>query len=954
MKADIVQREIRKVQNKTQDKFLIKCLQQLSEEVGYKNHMPIAYLENIVKNSQNDYQLITQLFIDLQTLGYFEKDVQELLWIFIEQYSGQNDIKLFQLLSLLDLELNFLKPEQTYRVLRLIQKMINSSNKVLSVSAQSFQEQKLMQLGQTGKYMLVGDKIKICETEIYNFIIHFSNFFDQKDSYYDAVDSLRILNIIFQQFKDLLILLDPNMAQLIKQRINMKLNGYCEKMVNEAYLILQTLLSSNIKQFLDLHKYIETYVLQDHHSFQKYKALEILVNVSYAYIELLDSPQSEVFYEFYDKLNHLQPLNEEPMKEISQLTGHLIKFDQVQGQMSTNTYVDKMIQLFNLRLSEGLIKLSTQLPIKFQKALKKQIKHQIKKKSILAVTQLSNLYPILNQEIVHQLIIILLDELINWDQFETIKIVQNIIKFYNYDLDGIWVHYFKFYFKQNQLLFQNIQIQNIQNDLKLFCIQTFNKQIMQQIIIALIIHLQNDDYINYSAQLIVQVVLKNGKNSLSLWNEILQILKQKFQESGKKQNLELIFQLLNLRYEHTQQIDFLIIDELIYQDLSIQEIYLSNIITMNRRHKYKDVDMLINIVSKCNPCELVLQAFYEIIQQRDLQEHQIDTILTNFIEKQYEKQEKYMEQIIQRMYQFITDKQYQNILVTLCIKYNLNIKLFFQVVEKVDNQWEFIVQQMEQTDKVLFLEELFKFTIQQNSLELINSQCQTLYSNILLNQPVIIQICTQMAKQYIQLFPQCQLSLLIEAYDKLYSQSNQDDHQNQQITLVLCNILEDLIEIIKILFMHENQLITQVFNLYYKLLLLPLYTDFEEVISKNNLKIDTLTHIIVFQNIIERLNNDQSILEPFLVFSKKLLLLQQNNQLKSNLVEESLLYMKKITNPQFHRSLKGLFIKADIEMQRNLLNLFIEDIIELIQQRSYGQSVIQFSNDERMIKMVKG
>ena len=39
---------------------------------------------------------------------------------------------------------------------------------------------------------------------------------------------------------------------------------------------------------------------------------------------------------------------------------------------------------------------------------------------------------------------------------------------------------------------------------------------------------------------------------------------------------------------------------------------------MNRRHKYKDVDMLINIVSKCNPCELVLQAFYEIIQQRDL------------------------------------------------------------------------------------------------------------------------------------------------------------------------------------------------------------------------------------------------------------------------------------------------------------------------------------------------
>ena len=56
--------------------------------------------------------------------------------------------------------------------------------------------------------------------------------------------------------------------------------------------------------------------------------------------------------------------------------------------------------------------------------------------------------------------------------------------------------------------------------------------------------------------------------------------------------------------------------------------------------------------------------------------------------------------------------------------------------------------------------------------------------------------------------------------------------------------------------MHENQLITQVFNLYYKLLLLPLYTDFEEVISKNNLKIDTLTHIIVFQNIIERLNND--------------------------------------------------------------------------------------------------
>ena len=64
--------------------------------------------------------------------------------------------------------------------------------------------------------MLVGDKIKICETEIYNFIIHFSNFLDQKDSYYDATDSLRILNIIFQQFKDLLILLDPNMAQLIK------------------------------------------------------------------------------------------------------------------------------------------------------------------------------------------------------------------------------------------------------------------------------------------------------------------------------------------------------------------------------------------------------------------------------------------------------------------------------------------------------------------------------------------------------------------------------------------------------------------------------------------------------------------------------------------------------------------------------------------------------------------
>ena len=33
--------------------------------------------------------------------------------------------------------------------------------------------------------------------------------------------------------------------------------------------------------------------------------------------------------------------------------------------MSTNAYVDKMIELFNLRLSEGLIKLTTQLPIKF-------------------------------------------------------------------------------------------------------------------------------------------------------------------------------------------------------------------------------------------------------------------------------------------------------------------------------------------------------------------------------------------------------------------------------------------------------------------------------------------------------------------------------------------------------------------------------------------------------------
>ena len=56
--------------------------------------------------------------------------------------------------------------------------------------------------------------------------------------------------------------------------------------------------------------------------------------------------------------------------------------------------------------------------------------------------------------------------------------------------------------------------------------------------------------------------------------------------------------------------------------------------------------------------------------------------------------------------------------------------------------------------------------------------------------------------------------------------------------------------------MQENQIIASVFNLYYKLLLLPLYTDFEEVISKNNLKLDTLTHIIVFENIIERLNSD--------------------------------------------------------------------------------------------------
>ena len=68
--------------------------------------------------------------------------------------------------------------------------------------------------------------------------------------------------------------------------------------------------------------------------------------------------------------------------------------------------------------------------------------------------------------------------------------------------------------------------------------------------------------------------------------------------------------------------------------------------------------------------------------------------------------------------------------------------------------------------------------------------------------------------------------------------------------------MEDLIEIIKILFIHETQHIASVFNLYYKLLLLPLYTDFEEVINKNNLKIDTLTHIIVFESIIERINND--------------------------------------------------------------------------------------------------
>lgn len=185
-----------------------------------------------------------------------------------------------------------------------------------------------------------------------------------------------------------------------------------------------------------------------------------------------------------------------------------------------------------------------------------------------------------------------------------------------------------------------------------------------------------------------------------------------------------------------------------------------------------------------------------------------------------------------------------------------------------------------------FVRELCRYTFKVVKLDasILKAQFSYLQQCLEKQDGALLLETTKAVRLYITEFPKEQaLFGLIESYDFLYSQSLLD------LTKFLCLIVDDLLDIMAVMFKHSISNIKTLFCLYGKLIQIMLYPDFEECIEKCNIRMNLAQYFTLFVVIKDRIRLDQEkdsyYVSQYQSLVRKLINLKQNSPLKVKIVE---------------------------------------------------------------------